>query len=75
MNTAPAPGGGRVSRSRREVAILPAAADPQRRYCEVEGCLDVAASVDARSPVLCENHIRDRMERIEHNDRIYGRTR
>lgn len=69
-------GVGRASRGRREVAILPATADPQRYYCQVEGCLDMAVSVDASSPaVLCEGHIRDGMQRIEHNDRIYGRTR
>ena len=72
----PYPVTGRVSRYGREVPILPATAHPLRSYCQVDGCLDEASSVDGMSPaVLCESHIQDGIRRIEHNDRIYGRTR
>lgn len=41
--------------------------------CQVEGCAEVVLRIGGMSRgVLCASHLRDGMQRVVHNDRIYG---
>ncbi|CAN0036320.1 unnamed protein product, partial [Ectocarpus sp. 8 AP-2014] len=49
---------------------------PAARLCQVKGCEEPAFRIDDRSPgVLCQRHLQDGMQRVTHNDRIYGTHR
>ncbi|CAN0054253.1 unnamed protein product, partial [Ectocarpus fasciculatus] len=49
---------------------------PAADVCQVEGCEEASLRIDDRSPgVLCQRHLQDGMQRVAHNDRIYGTHR
>ncbi|CBJ32962.1 hypothetical protein Esi_0398_0002 [Ectocarpus siliculosus] len=49
---------------------------PAARLCQAEGCEEPALRIDDRSPgALCQRHLQDGMQRVAHNDRIYGTHR
>ncbi|CAM9580199.1 unnamed protein product, partial [Ectocarpus sp. 4 AP-2014] len=49
---------------------------PAADVCQVKDCEEPAFRIDDRSPgVLCQRHLQDGMQRVAHNDRIYGTHR
>ncbi|CAN0466565.1 unnamed protein product, partial [Ectocarpus sp. 12 AP-2014] len=49
---------------------------PAADVCQVKDCEEPAFRIDDRSPgVLCRRHLQDGMQRVAHNDRIYGTHR